>query len=771
MLQKLIVALFIVSHVTWCLAVVTPVYARNPAQLPSIGANDPALTDAQLRAVEALTRATFEFGETARNQLDRSAFDTDALLDELALDERLIADFVTRQIAFEPYVGVLRGADGTLLARAGNAFDQSLLLATVLRNAGYDVVIRAGRLSDADAERLLGQVRHRPDLPSALTGAATESLEAFLEETVPIASQLPPLDETPRLPKSVVLQRIERDRQDLTAALRRAGVRLGADESRQQLLNEVARYQWVDFRLGPSSPWQSVHPAFGGNAAPAVAVEETYSGQVPESLTHRVRLELHAVQRKGETRAEQRLMAPLEFPSARMNGKELAITLFPDALMRNEAAANEGSPAADSRFLIPLLNGELPPGARVLALNGTTVPPDALSFSAAGVFESISNDYESAASALGGLGSEDEGRILLAIDSVRLRATLLHPAQEEKVIERILYLEDVRFASGGEPAQARQRLVSSLAHHHVIGFVNGALVEGYALDRHLAQLNQMAPLLEAWAKPETAACESLACLPKVEVDATPTGSAVARAATFFDANLPEDSGRVLYRDAPNMLRWSAPLLPEHTDTRGVFDIMHNARRALRIDEDLVHPAPEEVLLAGVAETHFEHVLHRQAEWGTILDRFDQEDVPELKAVTKPSGNLTDLEREMVRGALEAGYVAVAPLITESMPGLSFAWWQVDPATGQTLGMTRLGGATLVERVVKWAVFLGIAIVIIYAALIDVQNPDEPRQRATFLSKLWCSAQAALVGATTFDMTAAADEGLWCIGNNDGWEYP
>src|SRR5690554_2555772 len=95
--------------------------------------------------------------------LDRTLFDVDALAFELAFEEpEGIRDWLSGHVAYQPYRGVLRGADGTLQAGAGNSFDQSLLLQQLLGAAGYDTRIVIGELDEAAAEALVASAAVAP---------------------------------------------------------------------------------------------------------------------------------------------------------------------------------------------------------------------------------------------------------------------------------------------------------------------------------------------------------------------------------------------------------------------------------------------------------------------------------------------------------------------------------------------------------------------------------------------------------------------------------
>jgi transglutaminase-like putative cysteine protease len=62
---------------------------------------------------------------------------------------------VATGVRYEPYSGILRGAIGTAIARSGNSADQSMLLAEVLRRAGYKVRYARGVLADNNIDAVI----------------------------------------------------------------------------------------------------------------------------------------------------------------------------------------------------------------------------------------------------------------------------------------------------------------------------------------------------------------------------------------------------------------------------------------------------------------------------------------------------------------------------------------------------------------------------------------------------------------------------------------
>ncbi|MGI9323731.1 MAG: hypothetical protein ACR2PZ_00820 [Pseudomonadales bacterium] len=80
-------------------------------------------------------------------------FYIDDLVDKLEYEPLQAFQFVRDRIGLEPYQGVMRGAEGTLAAAAGNSYDRALLLQRLLDDMGYETRLAYGELDSAITSR------------------------------------------------------------------------------------------------------------------------------------------------------------------------------------------------------------------------------------------------------------------------------------------------------------------------------------------------------------------------------------------------------------------------------------------------------------------------------------------------------------------------------------------------------------------------------------------------------------------------------------------
>ncbi|MFT3809061.1 MAG: transglutaminase domain-containing protein [Micropepsaceae bacterium] len=141
------------------------------AAAPSIPAPPPAPDLETLNLVDTVMRDA-----DAAASLPEADWDLDALTATFNGDPAAAYAWVKSNTRFEPYAGVLRGALGTLSARAGNAADRARLLAGLLTRMDVKVRYARGVLDDAQAAALVDSAFVATSIPA--TAPRSELLDA-----------------------------------------------------------------------------------------------------------------------------------------------------------------------------------------------------------------------------------------------------------------------------------------------------------------------------------------------------------------------------------------------------------------------------------------------------------------------------------------------------------------------------------------------------------------------------------------------------------------
>lgn len=182
--------------------------------------------------------------------------------------------FVRDQIRFEAYPGVLRGAEGTYVTRAGNAFDRSFLLAELLKRKGVKTRFAVGKLPRPQAERLFARI-FEPAPP----------LDADAVSKSPAAGQ-------PEAEAFMVRLRARAVR-DYAAIRNALGNTLPskASPSRDEVLKEIEQHVWVQAEV--NGRWVDLDSAFpdatpGRTYTSAERTSETLPKESYQRVTIRV---------------------------------------------------------------------------------------------------------------------------------------------------------------------------------------------------------------------------------------------------------------------------------------------------------------------------------------------------------------------------------------------------------------------------------------------------------------------------------------------------
>lgn len=643
-------------------------------------------------------------------ELDQSTYDPEALLDRLDYDADTIIEFASNDIVFEAYPGVLRGATGTLFSRAGNAIDQAILLAKLLRDAGYDARIAAAELAPDAAQAMLSELKRLPVIPGPfrdneqineiLRGSDFLDVEAVAQTAA---------ENTEGLASSRLYKLAEATSDSLIEKIAARGKRLGAPDASAAVLEEAQQYYWVEYRDSAASGWQAAHPVFQG-APPFEAPKATsyIAGPVPDSLLHRVRFQVFIERRQDGKLQTIPITTAWERPVANMIGVPMTYSNVADSMLSADSLRKDlREQASAASSYSPSFNGRLAPGGQFFNLDGTIIDPMAAQDAAAGLFATVNDAFRSA---VGEIGDESTLPILTA---QWLQFTFIAPGGEERVVRRMIF-------DRLGPAVRDKPQASALAK------LNRASPEDARslLQRHTFMVSASdipsAFIVTSGIRRFAAARQGVVALYQLRAGESVEPSSIADVPAAWDGHLPLlalfSAGRSANAQAHSYR--SGPALVIHSDGLGardsrfeMMDIVANPVRSFDISGDQPRLAPEISVTAGVWETVAESLMlsggHKSNTWTAMeaarekgLDTVVVLPGESTQGIEASSDTLAALQRD-----LGEGYAVVVPE-RELLPGES-GWWRIDPVTGETLGQFADGrGGEATEYKITMTVSLG-----------------------------------------------------------------
>jgi hypothetical protein len=668
-----------------------------------------------------------------RSQIDRSQFDLEALLDEVDYDADRIIRFVREEIDFEPYSGLLRGAQGTLMSRAGNSLDQSVLLATLLKMAGAEARIAHSVLSQLEAEKLLSLIPAHREAPRPFKNE--EAVQRILSK----AHQQRGGDEGPGLKptegldvsESSLESQILSDQMSVASVSKDIASQLSANEivfdpslADTDHVEESRDYYWVEIRTSTSTGWKTCQPIFSDPSKELthLAKETTLDETIPAALQHRLSVDIEIQQRLGSKTSQRPIMQTWTRPVANLLGSPISIVNLPDGLLQPPGDLALADAVAGSRFFIPLLNGAPAPGAQAFDRNGNTVPLDSLALGAAGYFAELSDKAGSAASALGALGSstktEGTDNSSMSLEAVWITYSIVTPAGEVSRYQRNLLDPSVLLgrSAPADPSGLTRDLL--LATDYSMMVAVGEYPLAFTIDVALQRLQQASAAFQAVIPHASEPPESfLKRSADVSKDLDTTWFAQLFLFQLFDDWPGADDNVRIFRHRPNLLlHKSMPQLDG--PARTAVDVVANGRRALSLEKDGSRsPAPERLLEVGIWESLTEGSLpsvrdedRLNAARALIADRASGANFRTFKpgdAEDLASTKLSELARMNVQRDLDNGYVVLMADKSSQDELQGEVWWRVHPSTGETLALFRDGSGADVGG---YAIVIGIAAV-------------------------------------------------------------
>lgn len=576
----------------------------------------------------------------------------------LGKDPTRIFEYLRDQIAYEPYVGVLRGPRGTLLAMAGNAADRAALLGELLQRSGFEVRYAHGTLPDALAQRLVDSVwaeRRWVEVAANASGAPDPKIKILGDK---------------------VVSSIQRDNDLLRGMLKTAGLPKRAESpvTMRTLLSEARDHYWVEWLK--DGTWTAMDPSFatavpGQTFADAAETIET----LPESIYHRVEIRVRVEEYTGDQPSSREVLR-YTAKSADLSGEDLILVHSPvdwrnqkNAQVRPALIVLQKRHDGESFWVS---EGRLPPGGGLAdALGGGDGAVDVPMAAS----ESVELDF------IGPGGQK----------TTEIRELFDHVGKSRRVADKVL-----------DPAELADAAASNA--DRFVSTVFGLFVTTGAIDAvHARSLVAPEPTTDS------THLDAGVCLRRINI-----GFAVTSDLATSRVGMANDIVSRNYFDSP---RVQIAELTAADDRLAVgLDLRRDSARTLvtGLRPDMAFKVQVwRGVVDGTLERYLIEYMSGSAD-GNAVDRpilstsslFESARGKNTPAVlfaqngTKPGSALTADTRARIEESLAAGHVLVAPQQPAVIGGAKrYAWWQINPRSGETIAVAddgrRAAGAVVV----------------------------------------------------------------------------
>ena len=602
-----------------------------PASFGSVSSSEPQIS-AAAKSTAATKNIVAELGPGEESLVPYGGKDLEEIFARIATG-----------IRYEPYSGILRGAIGTAIARSGNSADQSMLLAEVLRRAGYRVRYARGVLAANNIDAVI-----RGMYPP---GIKVDSL----------GPEYAPYDPA-------------------------------ADSELRKL---VADHMWVEVFQGET--WLPLDPSF-----PRAKIGEAYAqgserfDTPADALFQRVDATLKEETVSGKSRELGRFAGTVS--ELGMKPISLVVRAIPQSTGGNIPQQSKGSPAAAMRGMGDALGGATapppPPKATPKKMVGVAYVRD---MSVGGLPQKIQRT------------TVRDGDTGAAIRREWIEFNLTVPGTQPRRVERVLYQADDK------------KKAPSVERRYTITILSGRVPRSFADEQtYLANSLVNVEDFENRAKRVSGTSPDDPGAKGTAIELGSIGDALGTVAGHllalrFAAESDSLSRRIADGTALS-LAWSAPRILivgiEMTGReKGQMDA--NVSLDLRLDEIRAYPwpaAPASLVslfqtARGIQESVIEGRLvalatgrDPTANTAQIISVAEKQGVPLVVINSSTRSRLGEIVPgipptcvQMMDAALAKGREIIIPSRAIALGGEErWGWWEVDPASGQVVGVMQSG---------------------------------------------------------------------------------
>jgi len=617
-------------------------------------------------------------GETVANVAARLNYDAEAIF-----------AFVRDEIHYESYAGVLRGARGTLWARAAqHAADQAVLLGELLAASQIPYRFAVGPLEGTQVDALTARLTLTRDAAYAAFYDATiaaslytlgvaELPEATLDAAAPPA--LAGFDTAAQAAIDLAHASLERSNTAIMAALDAGGVTLPPLESHRLTDRELNQHAWIQVPDGPD--WLDYDPSLPEEALAAgpVAASETPDA-LPDDWRHHVKYSIAADDHTFGTLSRREVVA---------------YSATSDALVDVPVAISMAAPEDLSSLgmsLTELFTGQKSIFPSIYAAGVTVDAVQPLVFATG---EATAEDPFG-----GSGGGPAEGETL----AVWLVVEITSPDEAPVVIERAL-IDRVPPDDRASGLVVPENIAPVTMTPNALG------------EQTLPEFNVLPVIHTDLAR--LPAVNAMAHFAEDEVYGG-LGLLGPALAGFREALGEEEEaphGYWSYPSAPNVTVFHASLPATGEETASIaVDLIHRRRTSLPLTDVepsvTIHP----LVLSGLLDAIAEHTMLAPETRGDLAQSSPYAVGPSITGIVDAAAtagldfrlltSAADLagidadpaSQRHITAALEVGQYVVVPEAPVAFDGKSLlGWWIVDPATGRTRDQLQNGMASASAR--------------------------------------------------------------------------
>ncbi len=654
----------------------------------------------------------YEQLEEWRDELDKKSFSPEALVDEVGSHMDTLYQWVRDNTLLVPYRGTFRGPGGVLMDRVGNSLDRALLLNELLYEAGYEVRLAKGTLSDEEAGRLLQKLRLRagsfpfPDnvqgVPSGNERTEEFALKFDMDKNK-LNKDLMNRIKAQELLEKKIRSRAERQAEALAAAVKNSGAANRVDRSVRDR-EALKEHWWV--QISEDGTWMDLDPCFP-DFKPGQTLSEPDdfydADDLDEEQAHLIHIRFIIEQWKSGDVEEKTVLEHTVRPDE-LSDSRLLIRHYPldwptdeNLFEAEDLISNLKNVVLEQKSWIPTLTVDSDELEGTMFNHTGGLVEKKSGSGGVGAFS------RSMFKAFGAKEKKEEPAKDTYLTAEWIEYELCSPGQPGRTMRREVFdlLGPAQRAEESIPApeiktgDQMKRCLSMLGQTEVLvitGRFSDGFMEYLTIENLLSNQEAVLELFESLKEPDPQQV-----LNQIAEITSPPGK-------LYDMALARSrfgwAGKGIFLDHPNLISLHSQLKlnPEGELVKyRSMDIIENDVSVLQEQDFFIR------LGQGVFDTNIEallmppgekilntsEVFNKGSEWITLIG-------PEDKGFKNLE--LDKNVHEHIKQDLKNGYMVVAPKKAFEINGEDgTTWWRIDPETGHTLGIGTHGqGQAMVE---------------------------------------------------------------------------